>query len=251
MFCVYGLQGGIVYYPHKSIIHTYYIEPRDFFWNRNPLPGSPFRPRLPVNWNSVRSWPVPQDEDHRRSICWCETLRSPNSAMKVPILQYYQDYQQPQFFLSCHNMSLWHNKSQRCVCFYWFSHIPTSWLWAVSLGPQAMLDPWLPCLSGIAFGFLPKALRYLAQAKGWRSILVPMQNIPIVTLGYRKIARTKWASHYYMNHWAATRPFNDRKLDVTPLRALGPPCTQLFEWEWRQWKRMHEVPRNQWTIEEL
>ena len=94
---------------------------------------------------------------------------SPNSAMKVKILQYYryQDYQQPQFLKSCHTMSLWHNKSQRCVCFYWFSHIPTSWLWAVSLGPQAMLDPWLSCLSGIAFGFLPKALRYLAQAKGW------------------------------------------------------------------------------------
>ena len=31
---------------------------------------------------------------------------SPNSAKKVPILQYYQDFQQPQFFKSCHNMSL-------------------------------------------------------------------------------------------------------------------------------------------------
>lgn len=76
--------------------------------------------------------------------------------MKVPILQYYQDYQQPQFLKSCHNMS------QRCVFFYWFSHIHDS-----HVGPQAMLDPWLSCLSGIAFSFLPKALRYLAQAKGW------------------------------------------------------------------------------------
>lgn len=94
--------------------------------------------------------------DAKHSAVSRDSALSPNSAMKVPILQYYQDYQQPQFFKSCHNMS------QRCVFFYWFSHIHDS-----HVGPQAMLDPWLSCLSGIAFGFLPKALRYLAQAKGW------------------------------------------------------------------------------------
>lgn len=68
--------------------------------------------------------------DAKHSAVSPDSALSPNSAMKVKILQYYQDYQQPQFFKSCHNMS------QRCVFFYWFSHIHDS-----HVGPQAMLDP--------------------------------------------------------------------------------------------------------------